>query len=160
MAIHATPKGTFGAKLPGGRFLRILFEPLARLQISSYRRSGGAGLSRMMGFPVILLTTTGAKTRLPRTVALGGFADGDEAWIVVASNGGAANHPAWFVNLVNNPNDIWLEVGKRKLKVGGESLTGAAREDALRRIATVSPRYGKYQQQTDREIPLVRLTPV
>jgi deazaflavin-dependent oxidoreductase (nitroreductase family) len=159
MAIHASPQGTFGAKIPGGKFLRRLFEPLARIQIRSYRRSGGARLSRMMGFPVVLLTTTGAKSGLPHTVALGGFADGDDAWLVVATNSGALSHPAWFLNLVKHPDAIVLEVGTRRLKVRGASITGAAREDAMRRVAAISARYGKYQQQTDREIPVVRLTP-
>jgi deazaflavin-dependent oxidoreductase (nitroreductase family) len=113
----------------------------------------------MMGFPVVLLTTTGAKSGLPRTAVLGGFTDGDDAWLVVASNGGAIDHPAWFINMVTNPDDIRLEVGKRKLSVRGDSLTGAAREHAIRRIAAISARYGKYQEQTDRVIPVVRLTP-
>jgi deazaflavin-dependent oxidoreductase (nitroreductase family) len=132
---------------------------MANLQVSWYRRSGGARMSRMVGFPVVLLTTTGAKSGLPRTTALGGFADGDDAWLVVASNGGAPKHPAWFVNMVHHPDQIWLEVGKRKLKVRGESVQGAARLDAFGRIAAISARYGKYQHQTDREIPVVRLTP-
>lgn len=159
MTIQASPKGTYGARIPGGRFLRRLLEPLARIQINSYRRSGGTRLSRMMGFPVVLLTTVGARSGSPRTVALGGFADGDDAWLVVASNGGAASHPDWFVNMVKHPDDLRLEVGKRKLKVRGESLTGAARTDAIRRIAEISARYGRYQELTDREIPVVRLTP-
>ncbi len=160
MAIQSSPRGTYGAKIPGGRLLRRIFEPLAKMQIASYRRSGGGGISRMMGFPVVLLTTTGAKSGLRRTTALGGFADGDEAWLVVASNAGAVNHPAWFINMVANPDDISLEVGKRTLRVRGESLMGATREDAIRRIAAISARYGKYQEQTDREIPVVRLSSI
>lgn len=112
-----------------------------------------------MGFPVVLLTTTGAKSGLPHTVVLGGFSDGEDAWLVVASNGGAATNPAWFMNMVKNSDQIWLEVGQRKLRVRGESLEGAARENALRRIAGISARYGKYPQKTDRQIPVVRLTP-
>lgn len=158
MTIHASPNGSYGTKMPGGRFLRRLLEPLASWQIASYRRSGGARVSRMMGFPVVLLTTTGAKSGLPRTAALGGFSDGEDAWLVVASNGGSQNHPAWFLNMVTNPDQIWLEVGKRKLKVRGESLDGAARDHAIRRIAAISARYGKYPEKTDRQIPVVRLT--
>ncbi len=159
MTIEAPPEGTYGVRLPGFRPLRVLFEPLARMQISSYRRSGEAAMSRRMGFPVVLLTTTGAMTGLPRTVALGGFPDGNDAWLVAASNGGARHHPAWFINMVKHPDDIWLEVGRRKLKVLGESLTGRARDDALGRIAAVSARYGRYQDHTDRQIPIVRLAP-
>ena len=159
MPIQSSPHGTFGTKVPGGKWLQKLFEPLAKRQIDAYRRTGGTNrMSRMMGFPVVLLTTKGAKSGIERTTALGGFADGDDAWLVVASNGGAARHPAWFANMVRHPDDLWLEVGKRKMKVRCDSLTGAAREDALNRIASISARYGGYPKKTDRQIPVVRLT--
>jgi hypothetical protein len=63
------------------------------------------------------------------------------------------------VNLVKNPDEIWLKVGRRNLKVRGELLTGAARLAALRRVAAMSPPYGEYQEQTDREIPIIGLRP-
>jgi deazaflavin-dependent oxidoreductase (nitroreductase family) len=158
--IQNTPDGTYGARVPGGKLLRALFEPLGRRAIDAYRRSGGTNpMARMMGFPVVLLTTRGSRSGQSRTVQLGCFDDGQDAWLIVASNGGARTHPAWFHNMVSNPDEIWLEVGRRKLKVRGESLTGEARVRALQRIAAISPRYGKYQQRTDREIPIVRLTP-
>jgi len=159
MAIESTPPGTYGTKMPGVKLLRSIFEPMAKRSIRSYRKSGGTNrMSRMMGFPVVLLTTKGAKSGLERTSTLGGFADGDEAWLVVGSNGGSASHPSWFLNMIKNPDDIWLEVGKRKMRVRGESLKGAAREDAIKRIAAISARYGGYQKKTDRKIPVVRLT--
>jgi len=77
---------------------------------------------------------------------------------VVASLTGAARHPAWFLNMAKHPDDIWLEVGSERFKVRGESLEGRERAEALARIARISPRYGGYQQKTDREIPIVRLT--
>ena len=86
-------------------------------------------------------------------------ANGDDAWLVVASKGGAPTHPAWFVNLAKNPDKVWIEIGSRKLAVRAESLQGKAREEALARVAAVSPRYGEYQVKTDREIPVLRLTP-
>ena len=112
-----------------------------------------------MGFSVVTLTTKGARSGLQRTTQINGFADGENAWLVVASNAGAATNPAWFVNMVKNPDDIWLKIGRRNLKVHGELLTGAARLTALRRVAAISPQYGDYQKQTDREIPIIRLTP-
>jgi deazaflavin-dependent oxidoreductase (nitroreductase family) len=115
-------------------------------------------MATMMGFPVVLLTTKGAKTGEERTVSLGGFADGSEAWLIVASNNGSPRHPAWFKNMVRHPDDVSLEVGGRKMKVQSESLTGSEREAALARIAAISARYGKYPTKTDREIPIVRLT--
>jgi deazaflavin-dependent oxidoreductase (nitroreductase family) len=115
-------------------------------------------MATMMGFPVVLLTTTGAKSGEERTVSLGGFPDGNDAWLIVASNLGSPRHPAWFKNMVRHPDEVWLEVGSRKMKVQCESLTGSERETALARIAAVSERYGKYPTKTDREIPIVRLT--
>jgi len=112
-----------------------------------------------MGFSVVTLTTKGARSGLQRTTQINGFADGENAWLVVASNAGADTNPAWFVNVVKNPDDIWLKIGRRNLKVRGELLRGAVRLDALRRVAAMSPQYGRYQEQTDREIPIIRLTP-
>jgi deazaflavin-dependent oxidoreductase (nitroreductase family) len=112
-----------------------------------------------MGFSLVTLTTKGAKSGLQRTAQVNGFAHGENAWLVVASKAGADTNPAWFLNMVKNPRDIWLKVGRRKLKVRGEVLTGAARLAALRRVAAISPQYGEYQKQTDREIPIIRLTP-
>jgi deazaflavin-dependent oxidoreductase (nitroreductase family) len=159
MAIKATPNGTYGTKMPAEKFLQKLFKPMMKRGIESYRRSGGKNrMSTMMGFPVVLLTTKGAKSGQERTATLGGFADGEDAWLIVASKGGAADHPAWFNNMVQHPDDIWLEVGNRKMKVRGDSLTGSGREKSLARIAAISARYGQYQKKTDREIPVVRLT--
>ena len=159
MAIEMTPNGTYGTKLPGG-FVKALYDAFVRRSIKAYRRTGGTNrTARMMGFPVAVLTTRGAKSGEQRSCMVGAFPDGHDAWLIVASKSGAQTHPAWFHNMVQNQNDIWLEVGPRKLKVQGESLTGQVRTDALSRIAAVAPRYGKYQQQTDREIPIVRLTP-
>jgi deazaflavin-dependent oxidoreductase (nitroreductase family) len=112
-----------------------------------------------MGFSVVTLTTKGAKSGLQRTAEVNAFADGENAWFVVASNAGASTNPAWFANLVKNPDDIWLKIGRRNLKVRAELLTGAARLAALRRVAALSPQYRGYQEGTDREIPIIRLTP-
>ena len=159
MPIQASPDGTYGTKMPGGKWLMKLLEPLAKRGIESYRRTGGTNrMSRMMPFPVVLLTTKGAKSGLERTVSLGGFADGDDAWLVVASMGGSHRHPAWFKNMVEHPDDIWLEVGRRRMKVRGDSLTGTERKEALTRITNIAKQYGGYQKKTDREIPIVRLT--
>ena len=159
MPVQPTPDGTYGTKMPGGKLMRRLIEPLAKRQINSYRKTGGQNrMVTMMKFPIVLVTTKGAKTGLERTVTLGGFADGDDAWLVVGSQGGAATHPAWIRNMVQHPDDIWLEVGSRKMKVKGDSLTGREREDALVRIAAISSQYGQYPKKTDREIPIVRLT--
>jgi deazaflavin-dependent oxidoreductase (nitroreductase family) len=158
VTIHVTPSGTRGRRMPSGGPLIAIFRLFTRWSIRSYRRSGAGGISKRMGFPVVLLTTRGAKSGQPRTTPLGGFADGESSWLVVASLAGAARHPAWFLNLAKHPDDIWLEVGKDRFKVRAESLEGAERTEALARIAAISARYGSYQEKTDREIPIVRLT--
>jgi deazaflavin-dependent oxidoreductase (nitroreductase family) len=131
---------------------------MTRWSIRSYRRSGGDGMSKRMGFPVVLLTTRGARSGEPRTTPVGGFTDGDNSWLVVASLAGAARHPAWFLNVARHPDDIWLEVGRERFKVRARSLEGTERTEALRRIAAISARYGRYQEKTDREIPIVQLS--
>ena len=70
---------------------------------------------------------------------------------------GGTNRMATMM-LVAHPDEIWLEVGRRKMKVRGDCLTGTAREGALTRIANIAKQYGDYQKKTDREIPIVRLT--
>jgi deazaflavin-dependent oxidoreductase (nitroreductase family) len=127
------------------------------MQISRYRKSTTP--PKMMGFPTVLLTTIGARTGHERTHVLGGFADGDDAWLIIASNSGAATHPAWFINLAKQPDKIWLEVGNRKLRVRPQELEGAEREAAYAKVAAIAPQYGKYPKSTDREIPVIRLTP-
>ena len=87
------------------------------------------------------------------------FADGKDAWLVVASLGGAAQHPAWYFNMAKNPDQIWVTIKGRKRRVRAELLKGAERAAAWQRITAVAPNYKGYQEQTDREIPVVRLTP-
>ena len=154
--LEIPPRGKRGSGAAATWFFRLL-RPLMGMQISRYRRTAGAEPPRMGGFPVVLLTTRGARTGREITQMLGGFPDGDGKWLIVASKGGAATHPHWYINLARHPDAVWLEVGNRKMKVRPQLLKGAEREDALARIAAASPRYGEYQKKTDREIPIVRL---
>lgn len=155
MGIEVPPPGSRGAGGPA--FVNRLLAPLMKLQVANYRRSKGPDQPRMMGFPALLLTTVGARSGQRRTVPLGGFPDGPDAWLVVASAGGGRNHPAWFLNMAKNPDQIWIEVGNRQLRVVADSLRGGEREAALSRIAAIAPRYQGYQKKTDRLIPIIRL---
>jgi deazaflavin-dependent oxidoreductase (nitroreductase family) len=158
VTIRVTPRGTRGARFPTRGPLFKLFKLMGDRQVRAYRSRGEQSISKRAGFPVILLTTRGAKTGETRTVPIGGFADGENAWLVAATLGGSARHPAWFLNMAKHPDDIWLEVGTERFKVRGDSLEGTERVEALARIAKVAARYGEYQEKTDREIPIVRLT--
>jgi deazaflavin-dependent oxidoreductase (nitroreductase family) len=155
--IQIPPRGTKGSNPPPG-FLKKLFTPLVDWQVSRMRKNAGPGQAKMMGFPVLLLTTVGARTGQERTHVLGGFPDGDGRWLIVASNGGAASHPAWFINLAKNPDKVWVEIGDSHLKVTPECLQGKEREEAYAKVAAAAPRYRSYPTKTDREIPVLRLT--
>jgi len=127
--------------------------------MGAYRLSGGR--MKMGGVPLLVLTTVGARSGHTRKVPLTWFRDKPAAadrWLVVASLAGAANHPKWFYNLAHNPDRVWIEVGRRTLKVRPETLTGAERDEAYRRVVAAYPGYGGYEQKTDRLIPVVRLT--
>jgi deazaflavin-dependent oxidoreductase (nitroreductase family) len=110
-----------------------------------------------VGQPLLLLTTVGARSGRAHTVPLLWFPDGPDRWLIVASYGGMAAHPAWYVNLVKHPDQAWIEVNGRKQQVQPESLRGPEREAAWRRITSTAPNYETYQSKTDREIPVVRL---
>ena len=115
------------------------------------------------GARLLDLTTVGARTGLEHTIPLAWFPagdGGDEAWLIVASWGGARQHPDWYINMARNPDRVWIRIGKRKLHVRPESLKGAEREETFQHIVDVAPGYAAYQKKTDRVIPVVRLKPV
>ncbi len=148
MTIELTPNGTRGVETP--RLPRPLMNVIRGLMV---------WFARLAGNRTVILTTVGARTGRPHTVAIGRFAAGEGAFLVVASNMGSARHPAWCINMAKNPNQVWAEVGKRKFKVRPQLLKGAERQAAWQRVIAASPGYAAYQQKTDREIPIVRLVP-
>ncbi len=116
---------------------------------------------RIQGRPLLLLTTIGAKTGQRRESPLAWFEDDPprpDAWLIVASAGGAASHPGWYVNLARRPDDASIEVAGRHIAVTPQSLDGEERKRAWARIVALAPGYGAYEVTTDREIPVVRLT--
>jgi deazaflavin-dependent oxidoreductase (nitroreductase family) len=127
---------------------------MARAMTSWHRRSG----DKFMGMDLLYLTTVGAKTGQKRQSTVSRFADGDDAWLVVASAGGSAKNPAWYHNLAAHPDQVWIEFGGQQIPVIAEQLEGDARAQAWQRIATAQPRYAGYEQKTDRTIPIIRLT--
>jgi deazaflavin-dependent oxidoreductase (nitroreductase family) len=148
-----TPVGTRGARprrSPGavGRWVQ-------RRMMSQHRRKGW----KFMGMDVLFLTTVGGKSGQERTTAVAWFPNGDGTWLIVASAAGSAHNPAWYHNIAAHPDRLQIELADRKIPVSAEQLTGAAREQAWRRIVAAQPRYGKYQQKTDRELPVIHLVP-
>lgn len=152
MSFEKTPSGTRGARSPGrsNAFTRFV----TRVMIKQHRRKG----DKFMSLDLLYLTTVGAKTGQKRLTPIAYFAD-NGGWLVVASLGGAARHPGWYHNMAAHPDQIWIEVGGRQLRVTAEQLEGPRREAAWQRITGEQPRYAGYQQKTDRVLPVIRLSP-
>jgi deazaflavin-dependent oxidoreductase (nitroreductase family) len=147
MSVDVTPSGKRGDKMP-----RVAVA-LMGLMPGLYRLLKGRGMSWSL-----ILTTIGAKTGLKRDAHLTAFPEGD-GWLVVGSKGGSPTHPAWYINMARNPDQVWVEAGNRRTRVKPETLEGADRAKAWRRIVAEYGNYGAYEKKTDREIPVVRLTP-
>lgn len=135
------------------RFIELLW----RLHRWTYRASGGRVGGRLIGMPVLLLTTRGRRTGRPHTTALT-YLPEDASCVIVASNGGAPNHPAWLLNLRASP-EADIQVGQRRLRVRAREAGDAERERLWTRIVRVNPGYAVYQARTTRRIPVVVLEP-
>jgi deazaflavin-dependent oxidoreductase (nitroreductase family) len=137
--------GTRGAWQPRGPLVKIA----NKLTMGRIRRKDGE---------LLILTTVGKKSGAERQSPLRWFPAG-EGWLVVASAGGAAKNPAWYYNLRANPAKAKVQIGGRTVPVAAEQLHGEEREAAWQQIITAAEQFAKYQTQTDREIPIIRLTP-
>ncbi len=108
--------------------------------------------------PSLLLTTTGRKSGEKYMFPLFYGKTGD-SYIVVASKGGAPEHPGWYRNLLANP-DVEVQVGTAKIKAHARTATGEERTRLWATALKFWPPYADYQLKTEREIPVVVLDPV
>jgi deazaflavin-dependent oxidoreductase (nitroreductase family) len=124
--------------------------------IADFRANGGQiTLGRLAGASMMLMTTTGAKTGEPRTAPVGYYREGD-SYIVVGSNAGRDEQPAWLANIRKNPL-VTVEVGTDKFQARARITEGAERRRLLDdRIAAV-PMFGEYEKKTGRELPVLAL---
>ena len=111
-----------------------------------------------MTVPALLLTTTGRKSGEKFIFPLYYGKTGD-SFIIVASKGGAPEHPGWYKNLVAN-RDVEVQVGTRKFKARARTTEGAERARLWQEALKFWPPYAAYQKKTEREIPVVVLDPV
>lgn len=130
----------------------------AKLHAAVFRATDGRIGGRLVGSPVLLLVTTGRKTGLQRTTPLLYLQDGDR-YVVVASNGGAAKHPVWWLNLRANP-EATVEVGGRNVHVRATEARGEEKARLWEGLVRMYPSYESYQNRTDREIPVILLEPI
>jgi deazaflavin-dependent oxidoreductase (nitroreductase family) len=117
-------------------------------------RIGGRGL----GMPVVMLTTTGRKSGQQRTTMLTSPLQEDGKVVLVASYGGDDRHPAWFLNLRENP-DVELTMDGSKRRMRAHVASPEERAELWPRVTKDHANYAGYQRRTEREIPLVVLEP-
>ena len=124
--------------------------------IEEFRNNQGKIGGNFAGAPVLLLSTTGAKSGLRRTNSLMYLPDGDR-WVVFASKGGGPTSPDWFHNLVANP-AVSLEVGTESFEADATVVTGEERDHLYGRQAQLYPQFAEYERRTTRKIPVVVFT--
>jgi deazaflavin-dependent oxidoreductase (nitroreductase family) len=123
--------------------------------VRRYRETGGEVGHIWNGVPTLLLTTTGRRSGNPTTTPLIYGRDG-ENYVVVASKGGAPEHPGWYRNLAKTP-EVELQVGPDVFAARARTAEPEERERLWRTMAAIWPAYDDYAQKTDREIPVVVL---
>jgi deazaflavin-dependent oxidoreductase (nitroreductase family) len=134
-----------------------MMKVLGTIHRGLYRHTGGKLGRTFFGSPILLLTTTGRKTGRPRTWPLTYLPEGDRL-IVIASNGGQPNHPAWYLNLQGNPH-VSVKLGDRSCMMIAQTTEGDERARLWSRVVQEYPAYEGYQRKTDRQIPVVILRP-
>lgn len=121
--------------------------------VRRYRETDGEVGYIWNGAPTLLLTTTGRRTGEPTTTPLI-FGRAGEAFVVVASKGGAPEHPGWYRNLVKQP-EVELQVRGDRFRGVARTAAGEERTRLWRQLAEIWPPYDEYATRTDREIPVV-----
>lgn len=129
-----------------------------RQHVEQYLRSDGAEVDHRLADNLILLYTKGRRSGKVRRVAVVHLPDGDDL-VVIASKGGAPEHPDWFLNLRNDP-QVWVRQKAAFFEARAGVLDGDEYEEMWQRVTAWVPGFQEYQDKTERRIPLVRLTAV
>src|SRR5690349_8238427 len=147
-----TTAGTRGGKLPKGGGLYGWFQ---KRMVGRIRRKG----VKMRGQELLVLTTIGAKSGEARSTPVMFFPEDDGSRLIVASANGAARNPAWYHNIAAHPDRVRIEVAGEQQSVTATQLDGEDRARAWAAIKAASSGFAGYESKTDREIPVIRLTP-
>lgn len=140
------------------RVRNLMGKVMGKAHSSVYRASDGRVWGKMFGGPVLLLNTTGRKSGERRTTPLLYVMDGDD-FVLIASNGGAPKHPAWYLNLMANP-DAMVEIRDREVRVRAEEARPEKKAHLWQKMVEMYSGYDGYQRKTEREIPVVVLHPL
>ncbi len=131
-----------------------------RDQVAEYEASGGtrANTLRDTGLPVIIVTTRGKKSGKVRKMALMRVEHAGQ-YALVASKGGAPDHPDWGRNLRAHPDEVMIQDGPEPFDATVRELEGEERRVWWERAVAAYPPYAEYQEKTDRQIPVLLALP-
>ena len=135
-----------------------LFKVGTRAHEAVLRATNGRVLGRAGGMPVLVLTTTGRKTGKRRSTVLTAPVHDERRLVLVASYGGDDRHPAWFLNLRDDP-DVSVLMGGREQQMRARVATSEEKAELWPTIVRAYRGYGRYQGRTDRDVPVVILEP-
>ena len=126
-----------------------------RRQVADYESSGGTRANTLMktGMPVIIVTMRGNKSGKVRKIALMRVEHEGE-YALVASKGGAPEHPVWYHNLRAHPDEVIIQDGPEPFRAQVRELSGDERAEWWQRAVAAYPPYAEYQTKTDRQIPV------
>ena len=131
------------------------WQPIAE-QVALYESSGGTEGTELQGAPCVILWTKGRNSGTVRKSPLMRVTDDDGRYAVVASMGGAPQHPVWYLNMVADPN-VSLQDGPDLHDYTARVVEGDEKAEWWKRATDVWPSYDEYQTKTDRAIPLIVL---
>jgi deazaflavin-dependent oxidoreductase (nitroreductase family) len=135
-----------------------IFKVVTRFHRAVYDLSKGRVIGKALGMPVLKLTTIGRKSGDRRTTMLTSpLMEADDV-ILIASFGGDDRHPAWYLNLVADP-DVDVEIDGSKRPMRARVADGAERTRLWDAVTAAHANYAGYQRRTEREIPVVVLSP-
>lgn len=124
--------------------------------IEEFRANDGVVTGQFEGWPLVLITTTGAKTGKQRTTPLVHTTDGDRI-VIIASKAGAPAHPHWYLNILANP-EVGVELPGETFRARATAITEGPERDRLYNAqAEQMPNFAEYETLTDRLIPVVVL---
>jgi deazaflavin-dependent oxidoreductase (nitroreductase family) len=129
-----------------------------RNQVEEYESSGGTRGTTLRDMPVVILTSRGAKSGTLRKTPLMRV-EHEGRYAVVASQGGAPDHPNWYFNLVADPH-VELQDGPVRTDMVAREVTGDEKAIWWERSVAAYPDYADYQEKTDRQIPVFVLEPL
>ena len=146
-------------KIRNSGALALALKYFSRAHVAVYQRTNGKLGAQLLWFPAALLTTTGRKSGESRTTATLCLRDGERV-VLPASFGGRDGNPAWYLNLLANPEVRVAVAGRPAVPMRARTMTDAERSEHWPAVTARYRNYANYQTRTDRVIPLVLLEPV